>query len=103
MDKPEGTAPITVTYDAMIQEVPGAVEFVSRSERIIYWALYYAKGRMVTQDALYDALYFARGANDLPGIDIIKVFVSHLRHKIPGLKITNHRHLGYSMEVRHDA
>jgi DNA-binding response OmpR family regulator len=89
--------------DDMIQDVPGATVYVSRSERVIYWTLARASGRFVSVPALYDALYATRGTKGLPGDAIVKVFISHLRKKVPGLVIKNSRLLGYALEARHDA
>lgn len=99
----EGTEEVTLTYDAMIQDIPGATCFVSKSERIVYWMLAKAKGKMVRETAIWDALYSTRPDCDHPDMSIIKVWISHLRKKIPGVVIQNHRHLGYSMEPRNDA
>lgn len=99
----EGTKSLSITFSALLEEVPGAIAPLSKSERVVYNMLKKAEGKMVLQDSIFDALYFKRPWNDQPGIDVVKVFITNLRKKMPSVTIKSHRQLGYSMKSKEDA
>ena len=92
------------TFEAIMVEIPGVIpgKKITLSERRIYWMLRAARGRAITIDTFIEALYLTRSANELPDADIIKVWISHLRKKINGIKIVNYKKVGYAMIVDDD-
>ena len=87
------------SFEAMMSAIPGAMEQITRSERILYFTLAAARGRIVPLRCLFNALYGLKPEADWPENDgIIKVYVCKIRRKVPSANIITHHGIGYSME-----
>lgn len=97
------TQQITITLDTLDLHVDGSVgKPLTKCERAVYWMLKSAAGRIVTYDSLWNGLYAVKPESDWAYDDIVKVFVSKLRRKLPHVEIRNHASLGYSLhEAQH--
>ena len=73
------------------------------SEMDIFALLHRRRPRVVTVDAIMDALYHLRAKE--PGANIVPVFISRMRPRLRplGLHIVNHHGLGFSLAITEDA
>ena len=86
------------TFDTLENNIPGAIKELTRQERAVYYCLKAANGRICPVGSLYDAMYGLTAEKDCPDVDIIKVYISKIRKKIPSINIITHHGIGYSLE-----
>ena len=79
-------------------DIPNEEGQFTHTERELFWVLYNANGRAISEIGLYEHLYQFRPECEKPSdLGIVKVFICKLRKKLKHHKITCHYRYGYAM------
>ena len=71
---------------------------LTKSHRLILAALLYSPLEIVTTEALFEAVYWNKAADDRPSIRQVQVMISYLRLRVPNwVKINNVQGIGYTI------
>lgn len=87
-------------FETLIADIPGVIRPLTMTERVVFFMLVNAKGRIVSHSALWDTLYGDKPEKDWADESIIKVYISKVRRKATGWVVTCHHGIGYSIDRR---
>lgn len=94
---------IIEAFEELDEPVPAWVDDLSLTPRRYAILLLRRKGRIVSQDAAFNAIYASKSDGELPGSNVVKVWVNQIRKSLPStLEVRNNPGLGYGIFERRD-